>query len=194
MSDEKRERAIQLVYSLTLLAEHPNTPQHEAAAAQARITHLRARYNLTAKDDRDEVAEALKREQAKQDAAHEAWRRQQTRAPRTNQIWDTTTKYHATITHASEGFSRNGNLMVTINYRISTPRSRDFKGWYVMTNDHGKRALARVFVTLMGEESLHWPTDTAMLGLHGMSCTVMLETWGDENDQWKVGIVMPRWS
>lgn len=48
MSDKSaREKAIDKIYSLTKLAEHPNTPAHEADAARNRIKALQDKYGIT---------------------------------------------------------------------------------------------------------------------------------------------------
>lgn len=47
MADPKRERALALLVSLRKLAEHPNTPPHEAEAARGRIAALRKKHQIT---------------------------------------------------------------------------------------------------------------------------------------------------
>jgi Protein of unknown function (DUF2786) len=46
MSDPKREKAISKVHSLDQLANHPNTPPHEAESARAMAKKLREKYNI----------------------------------------------------------------------------------------------------------------------------------------------------
>ena len=46
MHDPKREKAISKVYSLDQLANHPNTPHHEAESARAMATKLRTKYGI----------------------------------------------------------------------------------------------------------------------------------------------------
>lgn len=243
MADDKRERAIMLVHSLTIMVEHANTPEGERVAAQGRIDHLCAKYKIAppkrGRSQQEQVFDELKRQQAKTKTAQDEWERKRdaqrakqadeeakrkfaqervrdindifeeakARDGRTNAQrqadadaargnqgkWNSYSKYHAVITSAQETMSSNGNPMVTINYR--THDGTNFKGWYVLNNVYGLSQLATIFRTLMGEETVEWPLEQSLLGLQGMSCTVMLSTW-DKGGQtsWKVDTVMTRWS
>lgn len=47
MSDPKRSKALRTILSLQTLADHPNTPPHEAEAARGRIKALREKHGIT---------------------------------------------------------------------------------------------------------------------------------------------------
>lgn len=46
-----REKALNTILSLRTLAEHPNTPPHEAEAARGRIKVLKAKHNITSGEE-----------------------------------------------------------------------------------------------------------------------------------------------
>ena len=46
MSDPKRSKALRTILSLQTLADHPNTPPHEAEAARGRIKALREKHGI----------------------------------------------------------------------------------------------------------------------------------------------------
>ena len=214
MADAKRERAIQLVYSLTTMVRHPNTPKHEAAAAQARIDHLRTKYKL-APSPEDE----LKRQADKTQEANREWerraeqQRQQQRAERMfweqaeadnrsreqrqrdanrsrgqQRRWSDTDKYQATIMFAEEGTSSNGNPMVTVTFRVE---GHLFKAWYVLNNEYGVRKLMALLTDMIGPQAPTWPLDQALFSLRGMTCRVMLAEW---DRGWKVDQVLKPWA
>lgn len=74
MSDEKREKAIQKVYSLDQLANHPNTPPAEAESARSMAAKLRAKYGIAEPRKTAPTANRFKQEYPSAEDIEREWR------------------------------------------------------------------------------------------------------------------------